>query len=310
MGSVDFIMAPEDEARFLSFVFERPSARLIPSVRNPTAEVPFTRDPCAGTNRAHEICALWDTAIVPVPKVQYIEECNDYYLGSDGELIHYVRSLSQTGWRLGAFEGDAILEGAMSVTQEWKFEQPDERGARKATRAWFNRLVRWIKANFTNSFVYVSDYQPEVGYHHNTTWVGPAACERVAAGWKLKLRGPPEFSLRYFDPKDQEATLARYRKVHHLLGEGRVVGVSWEKSEHTRGSGYRVEFESGVPFREFEGTFSCYGAEPKVGDSVACVFSENVTGRRPEPWEPQELKKFTPQSREKVIAQLKKSNRF
>ncbi len=35
-------MAPEDEAAFLAFVFERSTAYLIPTVRSPTAEVPRT----------------------------------------------------------------------------------------------------------------------------------------------------------------------------------------------------------------------------------------------------------------------------
>jgi hypothetical protein len=310
VGSIDFIMAAEDEARFLSFVFERPTARLIPAVRNPTAKVPFTRDPHAGAHGAQAICALWDTAILPEPSVEYIESCDDYYLGSDGELIHYVRSQSQVGWKSAAFEGDALLEGSISLGQEWKFQGPDERGARQATRAWLNRLIRWLKANFTNSFVYASDYQPEVGHRHNTTWLGPAALALVASGWKLKLRGPPEFSLHYFDPRDEQATLARYRKHRQLLGEGRVVELGEVKSEQTRRRVYRVAFERGVPFQEFEGAFSCYGHEPKVGDSVACVFGENITGRHPEPWEPGELKKFTSKSRDKIIAQLKKSNRF
>jgi hypothetical protein len=56
------IMAPEDEAAFLGFVFERPSVYLIPDVRNSIPEIPHTRDVRAITS-LH--CMLWDKAILP-----------------------------------------------------------------------------------------------------------------------------------------------------------------------------------------------------------------------------------------------------
>ena len=70
---------------------------------------------------------------------------------------------------------------------------------------------------------------------------------------------------------------------------------------------FRVAMEKDAPFSEFEGTFNCVGPEPRVGDKVACVFSENIFGRHAEPWEPREIKKLTAVNRERVLEGLRKA---
>jgi hypothetical protein len=288
-------MAPEDEARFLDFVFERPSAWLIPDVRNPTSKVPRTRDTRSATS-LH--CTLWDSAISPEPESEHMPKQNDYYLRGGGALIQFSRC---------EVRGTCIFAGRIA----WKASELEkDTPVVRATAAWFRQLARWLKAHCVNSFVYASDYQPEVGYRERTTWVGPQALARCREGWQLKL-GPPEFSLRYFDPADELATLSAYRKLTTLIGEGCVAEVGEVRSHLLRKRVYRVVFESGLPFSEFEGAFSCLDrSEPKVGDAVACVFAENVTGRQPDPWQPEEIRKISPQRRERVLALLRKSYRL
>ena len=294
-------MGPEDEAQFLSFVFERPTAWLIPQVRNPTPEVPRTRDPRLATSLN---CHLWDSAISPEPHADYMPKCNDYYLRFDKPIIQFYRS---------EVRGQAIAAGRIA----WKPpEYQDE--VTRATKVWFDQLARRLKQAYSNSFVHASDYQPAVGYRERDVWVGPDALALYRNGWKLTRDyqagardGQSPFWLHYFDPAQEQAVVSRYRKMAQLLGEGRVVEVGEVKSRLMRKRVYRLAFQEGLPFTEFEGPFSCLsGAEPQVGDAVACVFAENVTGRRAEPWEPDEIRKVTAKSRERVITQLKKSCRF
>ncbi len=88
-SQVTTIMAPEDEAAFLGFVFERPTTYLIPGVRSPTPEVRRSRD-VRGIASLH--CMLWDEAILRRPRVEHIPACNDYSLRPDDALIQFLRS--------------------------------------------------------------------------------------------------------------------------------------------------------------------------------------------------------------------------
>lgn len=207
------IMAPEDEAAFLGFVFERPTVYLIPDVRNPTPEVPRTRD-----IREHKSlhCMLWDKAILPQLRIEHIPSCSDYYLRSDESL----------------------------------------------------------------------------------------------QDWKLKHNGPPEYSLHYFDPSEEDSVLARYRAPKNFIGVGRVAHVGDVVSTTMRKQVFRVAMEKGAPVSDFEGPFMCTKPEPRVGDEVACVFNENICGRHSEPWEPREIKKLTPANKDRVLEGLRKAWRL
>jgi hypothetical protein len=56
--------------------------------------------------------------------------------------------------------------------------------------AWYNALSRWIKSTFKNSFVYASDFKPNVGSPERQVWGGPRAIEMSLQGVKLKQAGP------------------------------------------------------------------------------------------------------------------------
>jgi len=174
--------------------------------------------------------------------------------------------------------------------------------------AWYNALGRWIKSTFKNSFVYASDFKPNVGSRERQVWVGPRAIEMSLQGVKLKQDGPPEYSLHYFDPATEDSVLAGYREPEMFIGIGRVVHVgdvvSPTMREHIF---FRITMEKDAPFSEFEGTFRCVGPEPRLGDEVACVFSENIFGRHAEPWEPREIKKLTAVNRERVLEGIRKA---
>src|SRR6516162_11326379 len=98
------IMAPEDEAAFLGFVFERPTVYLIPEVRNSTPEIPHTRD-VSGIRSLH--CMLWDKAILPRPQVEYIPSGNDYHLRSEESLVQFLRS---------PLKKDSIVAGRIALS--------------------------------------------------------------------------------------------------------------------------------------------------------------------------------------------------
>jgi len=98
------IMAPEDEAAFLRFVFERPTVYLIPDERNSTPEIPHTRD-VRGIRSMH--CMLWDKAILPRPQVEHIPSRNDYHLRSAESLIQFLRS---------RLKEDSILAGRIALS--------------------------------------------------------------------------------------------------------------------------------------------------------------------------------------------------
>jgi len=174
--------------------------------------------------------------------------------------------------------------------------------------AWYNALGRWIKSTFKNSFVYASDFKPNVGSRERQVWVGPRAIEMSLQGVKLKQDGPPEYSLHYFDPATEDSVLAGYREPEMFIGIGRVVhvgdAVSPTMREHIF---FRITMEKDAPFSEFEGTFRCVGPEPRLGDEVACVFSENIFGRHAEPWQPCEIKKLTAVNRERVLEGIRKA---
>lgn len=278
---------------FLRFVFERPTAYVIPEVRNPTAEVPHTRD-LAGITSLH--CMLWDKAILSRPDVEYIPSCNDYYLRSDESLIQFMRSPSND---------ESLSVGRIALATGWKGSPDVNPGTAPAIVGWYKSLSRWIKANFRNSFVYASDFKPDVGGRERMVWVGPGALQRSARGLKLKQNGPPEYSLHYFDPGQEESVLTRYREPRKLIGVGRVTDLGEVVSQMTRKRVYLVAFHEGAPFPEFQGPFMCFRPEPKLGDEVACLFSENIFGRHAEPWEPQEIKKITPKNRQRVLEGLR-----
>jgi hypothetical protein len=292
------IMAPEDEAAFLGFVFERPTVYLIPDVRNPTPEVRRTRD-VQGIRSLH--CMLWDEAILPQPRVEHIPACNDYCLRSDESLIQFLRSPVK----------EASIEAGRISVGTGRSGDPDTNPERaRAMTTWYSALSRWIKARFKNSLVYASDFNPEVGMRERMVWVGPRAIELSLQGWKLKQIGPPEFSLRYFDPREEDDVLARYRKPKNLIGVGRVVHVGDVVSAMTSERIFGVAIETDAPFSAFAGPFTCTRPEPKIGDEVACVFSENVFGRHAEPWEPRAIKKLTPANRDRVLRGLRKAWRL
>ncbi|MBJ6764175.1 hypothetical protein JGU66_25655 [Myxococcaceae bacterium JPH2] len=176
--------------------------------------------------------------------------------------------------------------------------------------AWYNSLVRWLKANFKNSCVSASDFKPEVGSREHRVWVGPHAIERSRRGCKLKQSGPLEFSLHYFDPADEDQVLARYREPKNLLLVGRVTHAGEVVDPTLRKQVFRVEMENGAPLPSFEGPFMSSHPEPKPGDEVACVFNENILGRHPEPWESRELKRLPPKNRERILQGLRKTWRL
>jgi hypothetical protein len=70
---------------------------------------------------------------------------------------------------------------------------------------------------------------------------------------------------------------------------------------------FGVSLEGGAPLSSFEGPFMSFRPEPKVGDEVACVFTENIYGRHAAPWEPREIRKLTPANRERVLGSLRKT---
>src|SRR5215831_19127541 len=108
------IMAPEDEAAFLGFVFERPTVYLISDVRHSTPEIPHTRD-VRGIGSLY--CMLWDKAILPRPQMEHIPSSNDYR-SPIGGVPHPVSAVSAgkgfdrggTYCALNRVEGDARYE--------------------------------------------------------------------------------------------------------------------------------------------------------------------------------------------------------
>ena len=108
------IMAPEDEAAFLGFVFERPTVYLIPDVRNPTPEVPRTRD-----IREHKSlhCMLWDKAILPQLRIEHIPSCSDYYLRSDVSVRATAGFFLEAGQDSSPEPGGP---GGRDAQSEWK----------------------------------------------------------------------------------------------------------------------------------------------------------------------------------------------
>lgn len=278
-------MAPEDEAAFLEVLFARPSAYVIPEVRNPTQDVPHKRDLSAVSSLN---CMLWDQKILRKPEVEHIPSCNDYYLRSDELLLQYLRS---------PVKPDSIGAGRLAIASE-----------HRALGAWFTELQRWIKARFKNTFVYASSYKPEVGSRERMVWVGPGAIERSRGGVRLLHTGPSEFSLHYFEAADEESVLARYRAPRKLLVTGKVAHVG-EVADATLGKQiFRVELEPGTELAStaVEAPFMRSSPEPKLGDEVACIFGENIYGRHAEPWEPREIKKLTAKGREKTLSSLRK----
>lgn len=289
------LMAPEDEAAFLSFVFARPTVSLITDVRGPTPEIRHTRE-VRGIQSLN--CMLWDAAILPRPQVEHVAACDDYCLGSDESLIQFLRSPVQ---------GNSIAVGRIALATGWKGAPATNPKTERAMTTWFNALGRWIKASFANSLVYASEFKPEVGSRERTVWVGPRAVELSLQGWKLKHDGPPEYSLHYFDPAEEAEVLARYRAPRRLLAVGRVVDVGEVVSASMQKQIFRVALAQDAPFAEFAGPFSCTRPAPKVGDEVACVFNENTLGRHAEPWEPREIRKLTPAGRDRVLEGLRKA---
>ncbi|MCY1059921.1 hypothetical protein [Nannocystis sp. SCPEA4] len=289
------LMAPEDEAAFLSFVFERPTVSLITDVRSPTPEIHHTRD-VRGIESLD--CMLWDAAILPRPQVEHIPSCDDYYLRSDESLIQFLRS---------PIKDTSIAVGRIALATGWKGAPATNPKTARAMTTWFNALGRWIKANFAKSFVYASDFKPDVGSREQAVWAGPRAIELSLQGWKLKHDGPPEYSLHYFDPSEEAEVLARYRAPQTLIVVGRVVHVGEVVSETLQKQVFRIALEQDAPFADFTGPFSCTRPAPKVGDEVACVFNENILGRHAEPWEPREIKKLTPANRDRVLQGLRKA---
>lgn len=289
------LMAPEDEAAFLRFVFERPTVSLITGARSPTPEFPRTRE-VGAIDGLH--CMLWDAAILPRLQVEHVASCGDYCLGSDESLIQFLRSPVQD---------TSIGVGRIALATGWRGAPATNPKTARAMTEWFAALVRWIKARFANSFVYASDFKPDVGSRERTVWVGPRAVELSSRGWKLKKDGPAEYSLHYFDPAEEADVLARYREPKNLLGVGRVVHVGEVVSATLQKQIFRVALAKDAPFTEFEGPFSCTRPAPKLGDEVACVFHENILGRHPEPWEPREIKKLTPANRDRVLEALRKT---
>ncbi|MFZ6178592.1 hypothetical protein [Nannocystis pusilla] len=289
------LMAPEDEAAFLSLVFERPTVSLITDERSPTPEFPHTR--ALGAIDSLQ-CMLWDAAILPRPRVEHIASCDDYYLRSEESLIQFLRS---------PVKNNSIGVGRIALATGWKGAPATNPKTARAMTEWFNALGRWLKANFENSFVYASDFKPDVGSRERTVWAGPRAIELSRQGWRLKHHGPPEYSLHYFAPAEEADVLARYRAPRNLLCVGRVVDVGAVESETLQKQTFRVALAPDAPFAEFEGPFSCTRPTPKLGDEVACVFNENILGRRPEPWEPREIRKLTPANRDRVLDALRKT---
>ncbi len=287
------IMAPEDEAAFLGFVFERPTVYLIPEDGNSTPEIPHTRDVRA-IRSMH--CMLWDKAILPRLQVEHVPSGNDYHLRSGESLIQFLRSRSKT---------DSILAGRIALSTGRRGGPDTDPKTARAMTVWYNAIARWIKSNFKNSFVYASDFKPRVGSRARLVWVGPRAIEMSLQGVKLKQNGPPEYSLHYFDPVQEDSVMAGYRKPERFIGIGRVIHVGDVVPDNQKQI-FRVAIEKDAPFSEFEGIFRCFGPEPRLGDEVACVFSENVVGRHTEPWEPDEIKKLTPLNRERVLEGLRK----
>lgn len=288
MGSqLTTLMAPEDEAIFLAFVFERPTAYLIPNVRNCAPEVPRTRDirNVTGTD-----CRLWDTAILPAPKMDFIPSCHDYYLKSAGSLIQFWRSRSNGN----TLEAGRIAMGAGPSIDE-------------AVTSWYATLCRWIKSHFKNSFVYSSDYQPEVGSRERAVWVGPHAIALANQGVSLKKLGPPEFSLHYFEPAEEAAVMARYRQpIKHVL-VGKVIDGGDVMDPQLRKCCYRIAFTGAAPMPQFEGAFMCSRPEPKIGDNVACVLGENIFGRHADSWEPKEIRKISPKNQDRILNTLRRT---
>jgi hypothetical protein len=288
------IMAPDDEAAFLRFVFERPTTHLIPEVRNPTREVPRTRD-VHGKRSLH--CMLWDEAILPEPVVEHVPSCKDYYLRSEESLIQFLRS---------PVARDTLSAGRIALATGWRGGTDTDPKTARAMTLWYNTLARWIKSNFENSFVYASDFKPEVGSRERMVWVGPRAIEMSLHGTKLKHNGPPEYSLHYFDLADEERVLSRYRAPRNLIAVGRVTNVGDVVDGRMAQQMFRVALDDGAPFAEFEGSFSTVNPKPKLGDEVACVFNENIFGRHSAPWEPREIRKLTPAGRQRVLQSLRK----
>jgi hypothetical protein len=286
-------MAPEDEAMFLRFVFERPTAHLIPELRNPTREVPRTRA-IHGERSLH--CMLWDETILPEPVVEHVPSCNDYYLRSEESLIQFLRS---------PVTQDTITAGRIALATGWKGGADTNPKTARAMTRWYDTLARWIKSRFKNSFVYASDYKPDVGSRERMVWVGPRAIEMSLRGTRLKHNGPPEYSLHYFELGDEDRVLSRYRAPRNLIAVGRVRSVGDVVDGMMAQQSFRVALD-GAPFAEFEGIFSTVNPKPKLGDEVACVFNENIFGRHSAPWEPREIRKLTPANRERVQQSLRK----
>ncbi len=297
-SEVTTLMSPKDEENFLEFVFQNPDVYLIPKVRNPTPKVRGLRS-LEGVASTH--CMLWNKEILSNPEVEYISSCNDYYLRSDESLIQFLRS---------PIKDRRITNGRIALATGWKGAPDTDPNTAPRVTAWYKSLRKWIQSNFLNSFVYASDFVREVGSMENRVWVGRDAVQLSKKGWALKHVGPPEFSLRYYRPEDREEVAARYRAPRRLLVTGRVqaLGATTSKMMNKRSYDLHLDFAVGgdLPFSRFEGVFMASRPEPKVGDEVACTFSENIFGRVPEPWEPSEIKKLLPKSREKTLNSLQK----
>jgi len=244
---------------------------------------------------------LWDKAILSQPQIDRIPSCNDYHLRSGESLIQFLRS---------PLKKDSIRAGHIALSTGWRGAPDTNPKTARAMTAWYNALSRWIKSTFKNTFVYASDFKPNVGRRERQVWVGPRAIETSLQGVKLKLLGPPEYSLHYFDPATEDSVLAGYGESDKFIGVGRVVHVGDVVSTTMREHIFRITMEKEASFSEFEGAFRCVGPEPRLGDEVACVFSENIFGRHAEPWEPREIRKLTAANRERVLKGLRKAWRF
>ena len=293
-----FIMSPKDEDAFLAFVLENENVFVIPQVRNPTNEVPRVRS-LDGVSSLH--CMLWDREILPKPDVEYIKPCNDYCLRSSESLIQWLRS---------PIKDETVGAGRIALATSWKGEPDTNPITAPAMTTWYQRLQKWIKSNFVNTFVYASDFVPEVGSPEDRVWVGRDAVVLSIQGWKLKQNGPAEYSLHYYDPAEKEDTLARYRDIRRLIALGNVESVGEVKCRQTGGQIFKVRLAKSIgydlPMTIYEGRFSTSHPTPRVDDEVACTFQENIFGRVPDPWEARDIKKLTPRSREKTIQSLKK----
>ena len=243
-----FIMSPRDEEAFLAFLLGDESVSIIPDVRNPTAEIPSVRS-LSGVSSLH--CALWDRRILPAPEADYIKSTNDYCLRSSESLIQWLRSPAND-MTLGA--------GRIALATGWRGEPDTNPDTAQATARWYKRLQKWVKSNFVNTFVYASDYVPEVGSPESRVWVGPHAVTLSKQGWKLKQDGPAEYSLHYYEPATKNETLARYRDIRRFIAIGTVESVGDVSCLQTGEQIFKVQLTEGIgydlPLTSYEGSFS------------------------------------------------------